>query len=596
MSSLAVAGRQNLRCVTHEADLCVVGGGLSGLCAALAAARRGCRVVLMHDRPVFGGNASSEIRMWVWGARGKNNRETGIIEEILLENMFYNPMRNYSIWDSILYGKARTQKNLTMLLNCSCNDMEMQGRRIRSVTGWQTTTQTWHTVRAALFADCSGDSILAPMSGAEVRVGREARSEFNESLAVAKADRHTMGMSCLIQTRETPGPQGFLSPPWARAITSDDQLFARNHIPCRPGDEAEPPWEWNNFWWIELGGDRDSIHDTETIRDELLSAAFGVWDHIKNHGDHGASRWALDWVGFLPGKRESRRYVGDYIVTENDVRAGGPFEDVVAYAGWPLDDHHPGGLNHPGEPSKIYPLKTIWGIPYRALYSRNTENLFCAGRNISVSHVALSSCRVMATCSLLGQAVGTAAALAIQDGLTPRQVYERKMGALQKALMEDDCYLPGLVRPMPETTQIARLTSSRGDPAPLRNGVDRPVGDNDNAWTGRRGDWIEYAFESPRQLHQARLVFDSDLNRRFPTMLCRYPIDLKPLGPPASLVRAFRVQSRRPDGTWVDVVKQANNHQRLVVLPLDLEASAVRLVLDDTWGADCARVFAWDLR
>ncbi|HRU07461.1 MAG TPA: FAD-dependent oxidoreductase, partial [Candidatus Brocadiia bacterium] len=304
----------------HKADFCVVGGGLAGMCAAVAAARHGARVALMHDRPVLGGNASSEVRMWVCGARGANNAETGLIEEILLDNLYRNPTQNFSIWDSILYEKVRFEPNITLLLNCSCLDAAMKGGRVQSVTGWQTTTQTWHTVEAALFADCSGDSVLAPLTGADFRIGREARKEFGEDIEPEEADRRTMGMSCLIQARETDRPQPFIPPAWANRYLTEDALPHRNH------DVPE-----SNFWWIELGGDQDSIHDTETIRDELLKVAFGVWDHIKNHGDHGADNWALDWVGFLPGKRESRRYLGDHILTQNDVRAEGRFDDIVAY-------------------------------------------------------------------------------------------------------------------------------------------------------------------------------------------------------------------------------------------------------------------------
>ncbi|HAX95754.1 MAG TPA: FAD-binding dehydrogenase, partial [Prolixibacteraceae bacterium] len=144
----------------HYADLCVVGGGLAGMCAAISAARHGCQVVLMHDRPVLGGNASSEIRMWPLGCHGKNNRETGIFEEILLENMFRNPTKNYSLWDSILYEKVRFEPNITLLLNCSCTSLEMEENRIQQIRGWQLTTYTWHQVEAKYFADCSGDSIL----------------------------------------------------------------------------------------------------------------------------------------------------------------------------------------------------------------------------------------------------------------------------------------------------------------------------------------------------------------------------------------------------------------------------------------------------
>jgi len=452
----------------HKADFCVVGGGLAGMCAAIAAARHGAGVVLMHDRPVLGGNASSEIRMWVCGARGPNNRETGILEEIMLDNLRRNPRRNYSIWDALLYEKVRFEPNITLLLNCSCLDAAMEGNHIRTVTGWQLTTQTWHTVEADLFADCSGDSVLAPLTGADYRIGREARREFGEDIEPVEADRKTMGMSCLIQARETDRPQTFIPPDWAHSYPSDDDLSHRDHSVAG-----------NNFWWIELGGEQDSIHDTETIRDELLKEAFGIWDHIKNHGDHGAENWALEWVGFLPGKRESRRYLGDYLLTQNDLRGEGRFNDIVAYGGWPMDDHHPAGLRWKGEPTIFHNVPSPYGIPYRCLYSRNVDNLFFAGRNISVTHAGLSSTRVIATCAIVGQAVGAAASLAVRDGLSPRGVYERRIGELKQTLMDDDCYLPWNVRELPELTKRADLTAAEGDPEPLRNGVDRPVGDTD---------------------------------------------------------------------------------------------------------------------
>ncbi|MBN1910497.1 MAG: FAD-dependent oxidoreductase, partial [Pirellulales bacterium] len=528
----------------HHADFCVVGGGLAGMCAAVAAARRGLSVVFMHDRPMPGGNASPEIRMWIWGARGKNRRETGLIEEMLLENHYRNPLRNYSIWGSILYEFVHLQKNLTVLLNCSCNDLQMDGDRIRSVTGWQTTTQTWHTVEATLFANCSGDSILAPLSGARFRVGQEPASEFGESMASATPSKATMGMSLLIQARETTSPQPFIPPKWATKYPSDDDLSHRDH------DLGNGDWMWNNFWWIEAGGDRDTIAQTEEIRDELLRCAFGVWDHIKNHGDHKSDRWILDWVGFLPGKRESRRYEGDYIITENDVRDGGRFNDIVAYAGWPLDDHHPDGIHHPGKPSTIHELPSPWGIPYRALYLCNVANLFCAGRNISASHVAFSSSRVMATCAIVGQAVGTAASIAVGRGMSPREVGQRAIGQLQQAILADDCYLPGLVRETPALTRTATLSASEGDPEPLRNGVDRPVDDMMNGWSGGPDSWIQYTFAHAQRLGRLRLVFDSDLNRLETTMLCKYPLEIQPIAVPATLARTFRIEALDSADQW----------------------------------------------
>ncbi len=574
-----------MKTLSHKADFCVVGGGLAGMCAAITAARHGLKTVLMQDRPVLGGNASSEVRMWVCGAHGKNNLETGLIEEIHLENLYRNNYPNYSIWDSILYEKVRFEPNLTLLLNCSCNQAAMQGRRIASVTGWQTTAETWHTVEAANFADCSGDSILAPLTGAEFRIGREASSEFNEDIEPPAADRKTMGMSCLIQARQTDGPKPFIAPAWANKYPTDADLPNRHH-------RIEG---WQNFWWLELGGEFDSIHDTEMLRDELLKLAFGVWDHIKNRGDHNAENWVLEWVGFLPGKRESRRYVGDHILTQNDVRAEGRFDDIVAYGGWSMDDHHPAGIRHPGAPTIFHPAPSPYGIPYRCLYSRNIENLFFAGRNISVTHAAMSSTRVMATCALLGQAVGSAAYVAHARGVTPRGVYEKELPRLQQTLMDDDAYLPWKTRAVAALSQNARLTASRGEAQPLRNGIDRPVGDALNAWQGACGDVIEYRFDQAVPVREARIVFDSNLNRGVKNMLSFYPLQMPTFAVPATMVKAFRIDVE-VDGAWTTACRTENNYQRLVRVPLAHTATAVRLIPEATWGSPEVTVFAFEVK
>lgn len=296
-----------LKTIVHQVDFCVIGGGLSGMCAAISAARHGAKVALMHERPVLGGNCSSEIRMWVSGAHGDNNRETGLMEEILLENHYRNPDKNYSVWDSILYEKVRFEKNITLLLNCSCMDAKMQDGRIVSVTGWQMTTQQFHQVEAALFADCSGDSILAPLTGASFREGREAKAEYHETIPPDEADSCTMGLSCLLQAIETDEPHSYIAPAWAEKI-DESKLVHRT-------PNLSSPME--NFWYLELGGTRDTIGETEEIRDELVALAYGMWDYLKNDPTQrdNHQNWKLDWVGMLPGKRESRRYVGAYTMT-----------------------------------------------------------------------------------------------------------------------------------------------------------------------------------------------------------------------------------------------------------------------------------------
>ena len=576
-----------MKAISRRADFAVVGGGLAGLCAAVAAAREGIDTVLIHDRPVPGGNASSEIRMWICGAHGENRRETGIVEELLLENLHRNPEGNYSIWDSVLYGLARREKHLTVFLNTSCQEVEMAGSRIRAVRGYQSVSQTRVRVEAEYFADCSGDSVLAPLAGAEVRYGREARSEFGESIAPVSADRRTMGMSCLLQARETLEPHDFIAPEWANRYENGDAFRLR-------GPELAG---LQNFWWIELGGDGDALHDVDANRDELLKIAFGVWDYLKNHPDNRARyrNWELEWIGFLPGKRESFRYVGDVIVTQHDVASGGRFPDRIAYGGWTMDDHHPEGFRYPGEPNVFHPAPSPFGLPYRAIYSKNIENLFMAGRNISVTHAALSASRVMATCALLGQAAGSAAALAKQHGCTPREVGRLHLAELQNRLMRDDVWLPGFRYDAPEVTKRAELMATgRNDPAGLRLGQNRVTDEGgDESWHASPGDAAEYRWPSPVKLTECRIVFDSDLNRQRKNIVALRFLALPRYRLPGTLVKKFRLEYRDAAGQWRRFGEFDGNYRRLVRLSMALTTDAVRLTVLETWGEPEVKVFAW---
>ncbi len=567
-----------MRTISHEVDFCVIGGGLAGMCAAIAAARNGVKTLIIQERPVFGGNASSEIRMWVCGAPGC--LETGIVEELRLENLYRNTYVNFSVWDSILYEKVRFQENLVSLLNCSACDLEMDGNRIKSVTAWQMTTQSYHKVEAAYFADCSGDSILAPLSGADFRIGREDKTEFGESLAQESADCKTMGMSCLIQARECSSLRKFIPPSWAN-IYEEKDMEHRDH--ALEGLQ--------NFWWLELGGDQDSIADTETLRDELLKTAFGIWDHIKNRGNHGADNWELEWVGFLPGKRESRRCMGDHILSEKDMLSGEIFPDTVAYGGWPVDDHHPAGFDHRGEPNRNIILDKIYNIPLRSLYSRNISNLFFAGRNISTTHIGLSSCRVMATCAVLGQAVGAAAAVAVANGyISPRETANKYIRDVQKILLDDDCFLPGFAREIPEKCKKAVLTASSGEVELLRNGIDRERDGKENFWHCEEGSFAEYRFENVEQLHKIRIVFNSDLSRPHLNIRANYFLNDGTFAPPETLVEDFDIEA---DGKVIAEIR--GNYQRLVTIPVDIKVQTLKLIIRKIRSnSEKCGVFAFD--
>lgn len=578
--------------VKHKVDVCVVGGGLAGICAAVSAARHGAKTLIMQDRPMFGGNCSSEIRMWVCGSENfaDDTKETGIVEEIDLENCYRNPYKNYSIWDSVLYQTVRFQKNMTMLLNCSCLDAEMDGNKIKSIKGWQLTTQQFHEVSAKIFIDCSGDSVLAPLSDAEFRWGREARSEFNEDIAPEQADNHTMGLSCMIQGREYTEKRPYIAPTWAEKFTKDKL----NHRQPDMNNKHE------NFWYIELGGMGDTIRDSEVLRDELQEVAFGMWDYVKNSGEcKNTENWDLDWVGMIPGKRESRRYVGDYIMNQNDVRAEGKFDDLVAYGGWSMDDHHPEGLRYPGAPNIHHPAPSPYGIPYRCLYSKNIDNLMFAGRNISVTHTAMSSTRVMATCGTLGQAAGTAAALAVEKDTTPRGVYQHYMKELKQNLMDDDCYLPFNKKEFNALTKAAKLTAGGENADALFNGIDRNIKDTDNGWRGKMGESITLSYDKAQDIKETRLVLDSNLNRKHEgnyhhNMDSNVHLNIEPIVPPKTLVKSFDVTWKTESGE-TKAKHVENNYQRLVTVPIEDKATEITFTFNETWGADDCHVFSVEL-
>ena len=591
--------------------LCVIGGGMAGICAAIAAARNGLDVVLMQERPVLGGNASSEIRMWVCGAHGINNRETGIIEEIALENLRRNPTKNFYIWDTVLYEFVMREKNITLLLNCTCMDAQIEegafphgrDRRIRSVTGYQMTTQRFWEIHADYYADCSGDSILAPLTGALCREGREGKNDFWEPTYVEAPDELHMGMSCLIQGRQTQRKVPFTPPDFAWKLTDEDF----KHRTPDPYCSAE------NFWYLELGGNRPAIEDTEEVARDLRALALGTWDYVKNSGHYDTDHWELEFLGFLPGKRESRRMVGEYTVTANDLLHNTPFPDAVAYGGWPIDDHYPDGFFHKGHPNTNILPELPYSIPFRALYSKNVDNLFFAGRNISMTHMAMSSMRVMATCALLGQAVGTAAAVAADEELSPHDVCIRRIDELQERLLAADCFLPGKRRPVGEACRTAVLVDQSGAPIPhgiaLKNGEDRPnihYGTTDCGLPLPNGKAVEYRFPAPTQIHSVHLTFDSDLNRQtLPGDWCEREhatranvlLDSPQFYLPLTLVRCFRLEMDTPEGT-VKLLDVTENAVRTYHVHVDREdVTALRLIPLENYGQTAeTRVFSFDFR
>ena len=595
---------KTFRTIEHTCDLCVVGGGLSGTIAALSAARKGLQVVLIQDRPVLGGNSSSEIRMWVRGAQGYWNRETGILTEFEEENIYSNPTLAPSLWDSVLFGKVKENENITLLLNTSVLDAECSDDTIHTVTGWQLTTYSWHKVKAKYFADCSGDSVLAPLSGALHRIGREANDEFNEKIGPKVADSKTMGMSIMLQARETDHPVKFIPPQWAYVYENDDDFdVAASKVQYSQKRDHKIGTSGGNLWWIELGGDSEAIANTEDVRDELLKIALGIWDHIKNQGDHGYENWELEWVGSLPGKRESVRYIGEHILTQNDIESAGHFDDVVAYGGWSMDDHNPKGFyaNSADEKASVmYPAPSPYGIPYRCLYSKNIKNLFFAGRNISATHAAMSSTRVMGTCSLLGQAMGNAAAICFKNNLMPEELKGGYVKLLQKEIMDDGVFLPYNIREISSVSKEAKLNISSQERDILFSGIERPrsEGDNGNKIQLDKGESISYSFDEPKRIKTLRIQFDMDFERlsvspnrkmRIFAQKLHYGLDFVPVKVAKTIVKDIEVYA---DDKLI--YENSNNYYSLLKIDINKDVRNITVRFNDTHGAEKINIYACD--
>lgn len=435
-----------------ESDLTVVGGGIAGLCAALTAARHGLRVALVESRDVLGGNASSENRVHMNGAGNASSsfyaREGGVADEIKLTVFHQNPRYNfkddYELSDMALLSLALAEKNLTLFLGTAVDRVTVEDGRVTEVYGYRTRTEEHYTFRSPLFADASGDGIVAAAAGAEFRHGREARDEFDEPLAEEEADPYTMGSSILFTIGKADHPVPFVKPAFAYDYKKDGILPYCE----RPETGRSLPKKLDGvdgIWWLSTGGMDNTVTDHEQIDLELKKLVYGFFDYVKNSGDYeNTENYYLKWVASAPAKRESRRFVGDYMISQRDLAEQTAFPDAVSTGGWSLDIHDPGGIYGQGKTSKFGPIHGMYNIPYRIMYTRDISNLFLCGRIVSATHVALGSLRVMQTLGAMAQAVGTAAMLCRREGLLPRDINRPdQMRELQEILVRDGQYIAG---------------------------------------------------------------------------------------------------------------------------------------------------------
>ncbi len=449
-------GKRKSHTVKLVSDLVIVGGGMAGTCAAITAAREGLKVCLVQDRPVLGGNASSEIRLWVLGATshmGNNNRwarEGGVIDELLVENMYRNPEGNPIILDTILMEKVSLEANIRLLLNTAVYDLEKKGDdQIGLVKAFCSQNSTEYSLAAPLFMDASGDGVVGFLAGAAFRMGAEAKEEFDELFAPDEKYGELLGHSLYFYSKDTGKPVRFVAPAFANKELSKAPRFKTFNLRedgCR-------------LWWVEYGGRTDTILKSEDIKWELWRIIYGIWDHVKNSGNYPETEnLTLEWVGTIPGKRESRRFEGDYIMHQKDVIEQREHYDAVSFGGWALDLHPADGVYSDKPGCTQWHSKGVYQIPYRSMYSRNIRNLFLGGRLLSASHVAFGSTRVMATCAHNGQAVAMAAKLCMEKGVSPAELAGSELiTELQTLLIQSGQYIPRTTIPGDELLMNAEI-------------------------------------------------------------------------------------------------------------------------------------------
>lgn len=399
-----------------EFDFVVVGGGIAGTTASITAARLGLKVALIQDRPVLGGNNSSEVRVHLGGRINLNPypRLGDVVNEIA-------PLRGGNAQPGDYYEDEKkleminAEENITLFLNWRAFDVEKEGTKITSVLAKNIETSEELSFSAPLFADCTGDATIGYLADAFYTMGRESKHDYNEPTAPDEADNLTMGASVQWYSRKTDSKSSF--PNFEYGL----RFYEGSSQKVTMGE-----WTW------ETGMNYNQINEFERIRDYGLMVIFSNWSFLKNRSieKEKYDYLELDWVAYISGKRESRRLIGDLVLKEQDITDFVIYPDATAPTSWSIDLHYPDPKNtahFPNEEFKSIAVhKTIhpYPIPYRCFYSRNVENLFMAGRNISVTHVALGTVRVMRTTGMMGEVVGMAASIANNNGTTPRGVYK----------------------------------------------------------------------------------------------------------------------------------------------------------------------------
>ncbi len=568
-------------------DIIVAGGGVAGVVTAISAARKGLKTALINDRPVLGGNGSEEGSVTLEGAAHRGYHETGVIFEI--KNVRES---EHITWSAAFERFASAEELLTVYPDTLIIDAVTEKNIISSVRAINTNNLNEYIFTADFFVDCTGDAWLGYYAGAKYRVGREAQFQHNEEFAPKCADSNTMSgcatekvtdfgdTICSYLAKDMGYPVKFKAPEWAFKLPEGDELG------------REPTYVDRGHWWLEMPNDYDDIWESEYVRDSMFRMSIGYFDWLKNSWENRekASNYALSAIGKYNAKRESRRLIGDYIMTENDFDGNAFFPDAVCYSGWNVDVHHIGGVFSGKEGAFTLDRKVpITPIPLRSLYSVNVDNLFMAGRCISVSHIGLGPTRVQLTCATMGQAIGTAIYLCKKYNVLPRGIVIDHIDELQQILLKDGISIPNVLNHDPLDLALNAKVSAdsfieNGNPENIINGKTRATDGLPYAWISKEGlpQSIILEFQKEEEVSEIRVTFDIPFDK--------YEQCFKPAPTHSELVTDFYIEVIH-NGEWIRVAEVSENIQRLVVSKFDkIKTSKIRLTVKSTVASNYAIV------
>lgn len=580
-------------------DLVVVGGAVTGVCAAIQAARLGLKTLLIEREIVLGGNASSLFRLHLEGANSPANyaRETGIIEELeadaMFEGAFLEPsghMHGFfnALFSDILARKCR-EAGVHVLNKTVVTGVETQDARVTRIHAYDMLGHERIDIEVGgLVVDASGDGAVALEAGADFRMGREARSEYDESFAPEKADNRMMGSSLMFLMRDTGRPIKYVPPPGTPVFRTKEDL------PMYSPSAWDPTSQLAMIWTTEYGGHLDTMFDDRAIYEGMLRNVHGIVDFLKNRGDHGAENYELFWISDFIGKREGRRFLGDYVLSQNDLFGPTDFPDTVAYGGRSVDLHE---VTDDEAQYKVifYGKPPLYGIPLRCLYSRNVDNLLLAGRLISGTRVALGSYRVMKTLATTGQAVGAAAYLCTRQKISPRELAAAPEELRQLLLKEDATILNATNQDPNDFALTARVSASSETPespcANVTNGTNRLCpGSPTNMWVSEASlpQHLELDFGQPVPVSSVQIAFDTDLNAN------RGPdITLRAIPCTASDYRLQALEGAK----WADLAVVRGNYQRFRRHEFpEVRTSSIRLLVEQNNSDESTQARVFEVR